>query len=580
MERTTVVMTHGFGSGLGFFYKNVDLLFDMYPEVDRVVLVDWIGMGGSDRLPIYPKKKRRIVLPSSLLLLPALPTTTEQAVNFFIEPFHEWFEQSIIARSPPTVDATRTGRENIILVGHSLGGYLCAQYAMKYPQHLSKLVLASPVGFSSSTTTTTTTTATLGSSHLKKHHRPLHHPNLFSENLYTHHNLHNPCRDAQHISNLSDVSSSIRSVSQSAEDATTTDAEGRNNAVRSNLNVTTATSTSKIDITNTTTNTIAAVMPSSKKSMIRILSTLWRSNVTPQQLIRMCGATHGRANVYRKLRQKLQTVVASTPNATTTTTTNTTSHDLKKGITSTVDAVVTSTPPTNVVHSDRDIQLLADYLYHITVADPSGEFAMNALLEPTLVTFVAMPPSLDTSSTKRPQEESSPLHHSESKSTTSAMMNEPSIPLGDICQGVIPLSKHSTNPKPSQASSGNISSFLFSKERTEDVAIHGHTTTTTVSSSDMKPIPRLKTYSAMGVSAREPLQELLAQTLDTSHGLHCVKVLYGSHDWMRPNETIARQSLEQLHQRTGIKTSVNVVPNVGHHLYIESPKEFVQQIMN
>merc|ERR1712008_215353 len=32
------------------------------------------------------------------------------------------------------------------LVGHSFGGYFCACYAMKYPQHVEKLILASPVG--------------------------------------------------------------------------------------------------------------------------------------------------------------------------------------------------------------------------------------------------------------------------------------------------------------------------------------------------------------------------------------------------------------------------------------------------
>jgi cardiolipin-specific phospholipase len=38
------------------------------------------------------------------------------------------------------------GMERMVLIGHSLGGYLSACYAMKYPERVEKLVLVSPVG--------------------------------------------------------------------------------------------------------------------------------------------------------------------------------------------------------------------------------------------------------------------------------------------------------------------------------------------------------------------------------------------------------------------------------------------------
>jgi cardiolipin-specific phospholipase len=75
---------------------------------------------------------------------------------------------------------------------------------------------------------------------------------------------------------------------------------------------------------------------------LRIMDALWSRNVTPQQLVRIMGGTRGRHNVQRVLRARMPT---------------------------------TSLP-------DSDVEILADYLYHITVAAPSGEYAMNSLLAP------------------------------------------------------------------------------------------------------------------------------------------------------------------------------------------------------
>jgi cardiolipin-specific phospholipase len=370
----TILITHGFGSGLGFFYQNVDLLLQN-PSVRRVVLADWLGMGGSERPGFGSGRPVRGGLTES--------ATTTQAVNFFIEPFQDWFQTSILRHDRKN--------EHVVLVGHSLGGYLCCRYALKYPEHLSKLVLASPVGFPAKPSPT---------------------------------------------------------------------------AVPSSTNIIDPSSFGK------PTEAVAA-LPPLPKTLLRILYTLWCSNVTPQQLIRICGATHGRANVYRRLRKKMMPYL----------------------------------------QSSTDMDLLADYLYHITVADPSGEFAMNSLLEPTLL-------SISSPSTSSPE---------------TSIEGE-----RDPLRTLVPETLQ-TNPESHLRSSN---------------------------------------WNAMGVFAREPLQETLAQSLDTSHGLRCVKVLYGDFDWMRPNEISARQSLRQLHQRTGIETSVNVLPNAGHHLYMENPVDFVRHIVN
>ena len=48
-----IVMTHGFGSGLAMFYRNLDDLSARSGR--RVYAVDWLGMGRSSR-PEYPSR--------------------------------------------------------------------------------------------------------------------------------------------------------------------------------------------------------------------------------------------------------------------------------------------------------------------------------------------------------------------------------------------------------------------------------------------------------------------------------------------------------------------------------------------
>lgn len=118
-DRINVVICHGFGAGLGFFYRNLWPLSKMIPG-SRIYAIDMLGMGRSGRPP-FPKFQASVI------------QDTKEAVNFFTESFEEW-------------RSLQNGLEKFVLVGHSMGGYLSALYALKHPDRVQKLILASPVG--------------------------------------------------------------------------------------------------------------------------------------------------------------------------------------------------------------------------------------------------------------------------------------------------------------------------------------------------------------------------------------------------------------------------------------------------
>lgn len=131
-EPSTLLLTHGYGSGLGFYFKNIDQLSSIY---DRVIAIDWLGMGSSDRAS---NVKNPIMWSSGNMRRRSKcsswcnPMTTVRAVDFFIDSLEEFRKEKNLT--------------SFVLAGHSLGGYLSGRYALKYPTSLTGLVLISPVG--------------------------------------------------------------------------------------------------------------------------------------------------------------------------------------------------------------------------------------------------------------------------------------------------------------------------------------------------------------------------------------------------------------------------------------------------
>ncbi|KAG9284241.1 hypothetical protein G9A89_002051 [Geosiphon pyriformis] len=112
-----LVICHGFGGGLGFFYRNYHDLSQVPGW--RIYSIDWLGMGRSSR-------------PRFNIDNGPLSEVVEHAENFFVDSLEKWREIHHI--------------EKMTLLGHSLGGYFAAVYALKYPLRVERLILVSPVG--------------------------------------------------------------------------------------------------------------------------------------------------------------------------------------------------------------------------------------------------------------------------------------------------------------------------------------------------------------------------------------------------------------------------------------------------
>ena len=112
-----LVMLHGYGAGLGFFYKNFEGL-SRRPNW-KLYALDMLGMGRSSRpsFKIHAKEREDKI---------------KEAESWFVDALEEW--------------RIKRGIDKMTLLGHSLGGYMAVAYALKYPGHLNKLILASPVG--------------------------------------------------------------------------------------------------------------------------------------------------------------------------------------------------------------------------------------------------------------------------------------------------------------------------------------------------------------------------------------------------------------------------------------------------
>lgn len=145
-----LVLLHGYANGSLYFYRNLMQL--SHYHFPTIYALDMLGWGLSSRPDFSPvlirarggnagdaestksKSKSNDKKTETPQLQPDNQTKHKVSTNesFFVESLESWRQQHNLPK--------------LTLAGHSMGGYLSVAYAEKYPQHVERLILLSPVG--------------------------------------------------------------------------------------------------------------------------------------------------------------------------------------------------------------------------------------------------------------------------------------------------------------------------------------------------------------------------------------------------------------------------------------------------
>jgi len=133
------VLLHGYGGSSALFYPIHKALAKRF----NLILVDIIGMGGSSRPTDFRSEK----------------LGPQQSIDYFVNYLERWRQQmtkllnkEAQARSKAIEELSGSPLEGsgeftqFILAGHSLGGYIIGNYALKHHRHMKKLIFLSPIG--------------------------------------------------------------------------------------------------------------------------------------------------------------------------------------------------------------------------------------------------------------------------------------------------------------------------------------------------------------------------------------------------------------------------------------------------
>lgn len=118
-EEVPLVLMHGYMNAAAYFYQNLVGLSSYFQTIHSLDMMGW-GLSSRPKFQLRNTDKEDNRDDISL---------TE---SFFVESLEAWRQHNKIPK--------------MILAGHSMGGYMAVAYCEKYPQHVDKLVLLSPVG--------------------------------------------------------------------------------------------------------------------------------------------------------------------------------------------------------------------------------------------------------------------------------------------------------------------------------------------------------------------------------------------------------------------------------------------------
>ncbi|KAL4483294.1 hypothetical protein ABPG72_007936 [Tetrahymena utriculariae] len=108
-NQEVMILIHGYGGSAVTYYQILKQLSEKY----HVFAIDIIGMGLSDRQNFN------------------VDNDTRSIIDFFVESINQWRIQLSL--------------EQFVLVGHSFGGYVSANYTVKYSEQVTELFLLSPM---------------------------------------------------------------------------------------------------------------------------------------------------------------------------------------------------------------------------------------------------------------------------------------------------------------------------------------------------------------------------------------------------------------------------------------------------